>query len=339
MPVIAVLSGAGDDNFGDEVMFRVLETGLGRCRLVRVVHPATELRLSRIGLSGRRLFSGLILGGGTLINPFFFARIGAVLDPTVPAWSVGTGVGSAGFGMAEPGVEDTSWSEPLTRFRRVTVRGPFSAQWLSAAGHGAVEIVGDLAFAATPDHPLAEPSTRRLLVNVAGQKDDPADRALVAKALGGLTDALGALAVRGWTFRPIALHRTDTRWLEELGARIGGWAEPITQIRSTVDAQAVLQTGSALVAIRLHAAAFGWMSGVPTLALGYRAKTLDLAEHLGVGAQVLDLATESRAAVAAATVRLVDQSRASAKPAHDRALAARERIRALLVEIDSEIPA
>src|SRR5438309_2874425 len=50
-PVVAVLSGTGDDNFGDEWMAAILEEGLSSCRLVNITYPVTEQRLSTLGLS------------------------------------------------------------------------------------------------------------------------------------------------------------------------------------------------------------------------------------------------------------------------------------------------
>jgi hypothetical protein len=334
-PVLALLSGIGDDNFGDEWMYEALERGMPDCRFVPLQLPGTERRLVRLGLSGPEFFTGLVVGGGTLVNRYFLDRARPLLEVGTPAWMLGTGVGSAGFGVTEGSADPDSWAPFLPSFRRLAVRGPLSVQRLEGFG---AEVVGDLALFHTPDEPQPAAGRRLLLVNISGTEGE--------NAIGGLADdhveGMAAEAVKifrqdGWLCAPLVVHRDDEPRLERLGHAIGGWDAPVVHVRSGEDAERAMESAGALVASRLHATVLGWMFGVPTVALAYRDKTLDLATSLNASDDVVDLRSDDLEDVAR-VARLVKQSDGTAQRAvHVHAVAARERIRTLLASVQSEV--
>lgn len=334
-PVLALLSGVGDDNFGDEWMFEALERGMPGCHFVPLQLPGTEHWLARLGLSGSNFFSGVIVGGGTLVNKYFLARARPLLENGSPAWMLGTGVGSAGFGVAEGSADPDSWAPFLPAFRRLAVRGPLSAERLNGFG---AEVVGDLALFHTPDEPEQTTGRRLLLVNISGTEGE--------SAIGGLDDdhvaasAASAVAIfreDGWLCAPLVVHRDDEPRLEQLGHAIGGWDAPVVRVRSGEDAATAMASAGALVANRLHASALGWMFGVPTIALAYRDKTLDLASLLDASDDVVDLRVDDLAAVAKIAQKVKQSDGTAQRAIHAQALAARQRICELLASVQSEV--
>lgn len=338
-PAVAVLAGTGDHNFGDEWMYEALRVGLPSCRLAAITHPATERRLARVGLSGARMFSGVVVSGGTLINPYFLPRLLGLLRAGLPAWTVGTGVGSPGFGVTEASSPPDGWVAALRRFEEVTVRGPRSAARLVGAGFGGAIAIGDLALAHTPDRPVEIEGSRRLLVNVSGTELEATrgEGMQETTVLESIAHAISGLVDQGWAPVPLALHRDDLPRLEALGRLFGGWASPTVAPRTAEDARAIMARASAVVGMRLHAAALGWIHGVPTLGLAYRDKTLDFAGQVAADGQVADLRSISPRELRTAVGDLVHRPLAWAQAVHDNALVSRAALRALLARIDTQL--
>lgn len=340
-PIVAVLAGTGDDNFGDEWMAEALRSGLPSCRLAEITHPATEGRLTRLGLSGARLFSGVVVSGGTLINPYFLPRVLPLLRADVPAWTVGTGVGSAGFGVTESSAVPDGWVRPLRRFEEVAVRGPRSAARLAAAGYHGATAIGDLALAHTPDAPVQTSASRRLLVNVSGTEleasngEGPPEAVILDAIAGGVR----LLVEVGWEPVPLLMHRDDLPRLQAVGRMIGGWTSEIVAPKTANAAQEAMAQAGALVGMRLHAAALGWIHGVPTLGLAYRDKTLDFADHVGAGDQVADLRAIAPAELQFAVGALVHRPIESAHAVHRRALDGRAGLTSLMARIEARVTA
>lgn len=288
-PVVALLSGAGDANFGDEWMLELLRRGLGRCRLVPLELPRTEARLERFGLAGGGYFSAVVIGGGTIINPYFLPRLSKLVEGGTPAWALGTGVGSAGFGVSESRADPGAWSTTLARFQDLGLRGPMSVRRI---GDVPARVLGDLSLLSTPHGIGEQPRPRRVLVNIGGTaaEADSGEGLLDERALlGAVASGLQDLRLTGWKLVPFVAHRDDTPRLDRLGALIEGWDEPARSPRGLGDVPSLVADAGAVVAMRLHASAVGWIWGLPTLALGYRDKTADFAAAIGADESVLDL--------------------------------------------------
>jgi hypothetical protein len=338
-PVVGVLAGTGADNFGDEMMFEVLADGLPGCSVVEIQHPETERRLARVGLSGASFFSAVVVGGGTLMNSYFLPRLVPFADSGVPMWSVGTGVGSAGFGVPEREADPSGWAKPLGLFRRVTVRGPYSQAQLQGLGVVGAEVIGDLALARTPSSPTVSWGSRRLLVNVAGselESDERGEGMPEPQVIAAVGSGLSQLKRDGWELVPFAVHDDDVPRLSRLGDLLGGWGQQTVRLRNFEEAEQLLRGARGLIGMRLHAAALGWMSGVPTLGLAYRSKTLDFAEFLNAGDQVADLRTTTSSALSAATIDLVDRAPESSEGPYRRALAAKAELSQLMDAINRD---
>jgi polysaccharide pyruvyl transferase WcaK-like protein len=276
------------------------------------------------------------------MNAYFLPRLRPFLDRGLPAWSVGTGVGSTGFGITEADADPSGWPDVLGGFERVTVRGPYSRDRLRELGYQGAEVLGDLALAETPDAPLVSWESRRLLVNVAGSEKERPGRAEglpESEVIRGLASALGPLREQGWQLEPFALHDDDLPRLEALGGSIGGWHRGPVRLRRSEDIGRLLDGARALVGMKLHGAALGWMSGLPTLGLAYRSKTLDFAAFLGAEDQVADLRTATAPDLAAAVGALLQSGSERVEEPHRRALGAKRELTALMAEINARASA
>ena len=335
-PLLAVLAGTGDENFGDEWMAAALRLHLPSWQIIELLHPVVERRFARVGLSGDALFDGLLISGGTLFNEYFFERARPMLRFGLPAWSVGTGAGSAGFGVSDDDARPEVWVESLRRFDTVTVRGPISASRLTNAGVAGVEAIGDLAMLHADDAPAVRYRDRcdRVLVNVSGignaAQMSPREHAVLEATARGIE----ALRKHRWRPVPFSVHRDDLERLEALGSLIGGWTEEPIHATAATWSAARLSDVRAIVATRLHAAAVGWIYGRDVVALGYRSKVTDLALQVGAEADVIDLATDDPAWITATIADLVNRDPARADLIHARVVTCRDRQRELLAEID-----
>lgn len=88
------------------------------------------------------------------------------MNAGLPAWCLGTGVGSCGFSMGHT-TEFAEWLPLLRRFESVGVRGPLSPRTLLRAGIDQAQVVGDLGLALTRDETLPAADPPRFLVDLA----------------------------------------------------------------------------------------------------------------------------------------------------------------------------
>lgn len=277
---LAYIGGEGDQNLGDEVMYDAIADLLG-ARLLSVRYPAQERRWSWTTLSGPRFFAGAVLGGGTLINPHWYEKVKTALDQGLPMWALGTGVGSAGFGMPER-LELQPWRELLEQFEGVGVRGPRSVAALRDIGVDHAEEIGDVAllYARPPISPRKDAPT--FVLNVT-RPDRPArDDTDYDALIDIVTASAGYLLKEGWLPIPIAMHRTDVDPTMEVLRRLGCDAE----VHSPQDAEEFFHLAEAAtltIAVRLHAAVLATCVGVPPLLIAYRSKCLDFMESVGLG--------------------------------------------------------
>jgi len=271
-PRLGYISGAGDANLGDEAMVEAAQQLFSAHTLVPLAYPRQEKRLEPIGLSGPRFWDGVIVSGGTLINPYWHPQVKLAIEQEVPVWSLGTGVGSQGFPVPES-VDLTPWQSILPRFLSLGVRGPLSQQRLEAIGITKAEVVGDLAFVlARP--PIAPLNPSAFALNVYYPvRPEHGDESF--ESLEELSRCVAKLVARGWRAVPVAMHRHDIEPIQRILDAAGLSAIPIQLLPDFDSFYRVVSPCTLLVGVRLHAAILAFCAGVPPLVLGYRDKGLD----------------------------------------------------------------
>lgn len=286
-PRLAYVGGQGWRNLGDDALFEAAQQVLGGMRLVTFRYPRREERLSLLGLSGRGYFQQFVLGGGTFINPYGLTTVRAALQQGLPAWTLGTGVGSAGFGMCRrPDLME--WRAVLRDFRAVGVRGPYSKAALDALGVSGVEEIGDLALVFARPSPSLVVHPRRFVVNIT--LPPPEEReGYPYERLEGLEHAIRHFLAQGWTPVFVAMHSNDHQPMRRLMAAVGRAGDVLHTPSHASDYLSLVGPCSFTLAVRLHAAVLSCCAGTPVLSLGYREKCLDFMASLGLEAWHVDL--------------------------------------------------
>lgn len=290
-PRYGYIGGQGDRNLGDDVMFFAAQQLLRHVRLVPYSFPAHERRLTVVGLSGRRYFEHVILGGGTFINPYGLDTTRQALSQGLPMWSLGTGVGSGGFGMSSrPELQE--WRSLLRDFQRLGVRGPRSKAALETLGVTQAEVLGDLALFLARERPV-EPASEppRFGVNITLPPASEKQSWSAETLLPPLVDAIRALEAAGFVPLFFGMHRNDLEPLRQLTSRLGRPDAPLHFPETMDDFARLLGPCSFNVCVRLHAAVLSTCVGVPPVSLGYREKCLDFMESMSLEDWHVDLST------------------------------------------------
>jgi hypothetical protein len=281
---LGYLGWLGYKNVGDEVMFEAATQQLAASH-VRPLPPLHLLaRLQRH--APRPLFSGLMLGGGTLIG---HAELRAPFEdlwrrhPDVPAFVYGSGVEDpaldrSGTPAATRRAELERWAELLSRFDAVGVRGPRSAALLADAGYEA-EVIGDSALLLRSLVPPAAPAERVLGLNAgitgALWGNDPE---AVIDALAG---TVRTFAQRGWEIRLFSVWPPDEPYLHEIARR--------SEVAVTIEAEyddtrkilRSLQQCTVFAGLKLHSVVLASAVGVPSVMVEYQPKCADFQDSIG----------------------------------------------------------
>jgi polysaccharide pyruvyl transferase WcaK-like protein len=292
-PRVAYVGGHGDRNLGDDALFEAAVQLLPGFHLEPFRFPSQERRLALLGLSGARYFHQFVLGGGTFINPYGAITVRAALRQGLLAWTLGTGVGSAGFNMSRR-LDLSEWRPMLRDFHALGVRGPLSQALLDELGVHHAQVVGDLALALTRPAvtPPAEP--RRFAVNITlSPPHEPEGYGY--ERLEGLERALRELLGRGWEPVFIAMHRNDFEPVRRLMAAVGRSEDRLHHPHTAEQYLRLVEPCTLALAVRLHAAVLACCAGVPPLMLGYRDKCLDFMASMGLERWHVDLLSSEEA--------------------------------------------
>lgn len=309
-PRIGYLGGQGAGNIGDDVMLAFTRHILAPANVVPFAYPGEERRLAKVRLSGTRYFRSVLLGGGTLINAHWADQVRTALDLEIPVWTLGTGVGSSGFGMPME-VNIDEWGPILRQVQRIGVRGPLSRNRLVALGLGdRVEIVGDLALGLARDRTVRASDPPKVAINLAlhGRPDLQGG---VPNAEKGVVTLVSRLRRRGFQPVLVAMHPTDASPLGRLANALGLPDSTVNMPRTGDEFFRLVEDCLFIITVRLHAGVLACCAGVPALMLAYRDKCIDFMESMDLRNWCLDV----RAAQVAPPVDELGQSLIDQAPA------------------------
>ena len=249
-------------------MFEAVKKALNRFTVLDLLPEPGERLLTQCGLGGPSVFGGVLLGGGTLINPLYLPVARLMRNFHLPLYAVGTGVGNPGLGISSPDNSLEGWKDLLRDSPLVSVRGPLSQSLLQQAGITQGEIIGDPALAFTPE---AEPpfrSRKRLVINLA-QAGHPE----IFRCIGELARQF---LQSGGEVVGVALGSGDRRALEAFRGENRIAEMKIEDHRRSAEGLLETLAGSyALMGVRLHAAVLASCAGVPSVLMAYRSKCQD----------------------------------------------------------------
>ena len=281
-------------NLGDDAMFDALKDAWKTMwpdrQLVSVELPWHERRLGRVGLSGPPFFSGGILGGGTLIGPFWESQVRTMLRQGVPMWSLGTGAGSCGF-IQPYQLDLATWTPLLKDFVRIGVRGPLSVDKLRAIGIDNAEVIGDLALILTRETLQTPSQTPQVAFNLSLPRSHEENYDEKDK-LREVETVLREIVKRGWKIAPFAMNAVDLEPTRAALAGAGIENLEIPLLTSVDEFWRIVGPSTFVVAVRLHAAILAACAGVPTLMLGYRDKCMDFMASMDLQEWHVDLESD-----------------------------------------------
>lgn len=278
-PRLGYIGALGDGNLGDEAMFTAAQRLYPAFELVTLLSTWREAELAGKGLSGPDFFQGIILGGGTLISPYWLPAIAHAQEQGCRSWTLGSGIGSSGFGD-EAAVSLDGWAESLKQMSGVGLRGPRSLDTARTLGIGNAEQIGDLAAALALDAPQQPHARRKIVVNIAASPDDTRIPAEIP-ALNAVANYLRLADQFGDEIVGVAMHRTDggpTRRVLDAA----GLEHISVQLPTDFAAFAKWVDGAHFtLSVRLHSAILAANLGIPSVSLGYRDKNLDFMQSIG----------------------------------------------------------
>ncbi len=264
----------GHRNLGDEALFDAVRRSLSDLPVIPFIAAPGESMLARTGLGGASVFRAVLLGGGTLIHPYYLPAAQLIRRFGLPLYTVGTGVGSPGF-FAPQDSPLTGWKEILAASPLLSVRGPLSLQALHALGLAHAEVIGDPVLGLAPDTPPPFRSRQRLVINLAQEKA-PATESAEYKLFRKVAELAGRFASDGGELVGVALGSRDRAVLEKFRKDNHLSGMRIEDHRTSAEGLFQTLSGSvALIGVRLHSAVFAACLGVPPLLIAYRAKCED----------------------------------------------------------------
>jgi hypothetical protein len=260
----------GDGNFGDELVFDSARR-LFHPHLLLPVRNRMPLHLAAFARFCRARFSGLVVGGGTLIgplwNPEFFESLA---EHRVPVYVHGTGVRST--------IEcQGGWKHILDGQFYGGVRGPRSVENLSAI-HPDAPIAGDAAFALLNAEPDSEPQSKNgILINCGSHNGYPGDDHARKAMKGFIADA----CKRGVAVKFLPLHVLDLAIAQVLSKEFP--RIKVLEIPGSFEqASQHFRRAQFAVGERLHFTVTSILSGCPFLSINYSDKHEDLLASIGL---------------------------------------------------------
>ena len=274
---VQYLGFAGRDNLGDDAIRAALKERMTGIELVDVPVGYRALVTDGYRHWRRARHAPLVLGGGTVLGRTLWRRHVAVTQRLFhpAAWEmIGAGVEDPDFvgdRSYTSWQEIATWTRILPRFRRVTVRGPRSAEILGAQGIEA-SVVGDPALLL--QRPALPEAGRQLdlLVNATCGEDQWGGTG--TDWTSAVAEALIPLINAGLSVEFVSMEPTDDAWNTRLAREMG--VRPVVHHPARVEEFFNLAGGARVVlGTRLHCNILAAACGTPNVALEYRPKCRD----------------------------------------------------------------
>lgn len=268
-------------NLGDEAMFE------GHRQVSPVALRRVPMQSAGWRLAKRGKVQTLVLGGGTLLaRREWTVRLEQAIEILRPERlvSLGVGVEEPEFALAKGLINEeelTRQASLLMGFDRVGVRGPRSVTSLESVGVKA-EVLGDPALVLNGTGLPGSPARKTILLSLANVSDGYADGATAMRRQAALAAEMVAETADA-RLVGLAMEPHDRVALKEAMPSI----EVVTP-RSVQELVSLISGAELVIGERLHANIVAAAIGTKFVAIGYKPKTFDFVESLGLEASVLD---------------------------------------------------
>lgn len=284
-PVIGYKGWTGYGNLGDEALYEILAELVKPCRLreYRIYYGRGKM----LTAWQERIFSGFIMGGGTLINSAnYLTTIRHLLDGQFPLFAFGSGVLDPAFceeylGYLGYGNHLEPWVEALGRFNLVGIRGPRSDKLLAAHGLTGHTVVGDPVLSFADDELQARARTGVIGVNYGTTRDGKclyggSDEAVYEQ----MVSLCRELQKMGWELVLFPVYSQDVLASERLAAALpkkpGIWPHNVDMRQF----MAAVRDVDLFVGEKLHSVIGAIAAQVPSIMIAYQPKCYDFMESI-----------------------------------------------------------
>jgi hypothetical protein len=268
---------SGFGNLGDDALRQAVVEGTNDLSFFDAPLGKKALLRSGIGHYIRARGAPALLGGGTVLGRTLvrthLKRIDALYDPV--SWEMlGAGVEDPDFRGTRTYTSDAElelWRPLLTRFRKITVRGPQSREILARHGIEST-VVGDpaLLFEPTESGPVEHECD--VLINATCGEDQWGGIDLDWTP--ALAESVRPLVADGIKVQFVSMEPTDDAWNERVARLLG--IDPVIHRPEDARAFCSMVTGArVMLGARLHCSVLAAASGTVPVSLEYRPKNLD----------------------------------------------------------------
>ncbi len=264
--VFAYYGFLGDRNFGDELVFEAAKA-LFEPGVVLPIRRRMPLHLGAAAKFCKKLFDGILIGGGTLVGPSFYYQgfYAELLSRGNPIFLHGTGI-------HKPSTWNNTWKDFLDNKVYGGVRGPLSIENLSSIKRDFL-IAGDAAFALFKPQTVRQPRDDQKTVLINGGAHDPFPG--MEKSRESIEQFASGLLQTGFEVHFMPCHEIDLEWGRELQQR-----HPQIKLLPVPlgfdAAQKLFREATFAVGERLHFTAMAILTGCPFLSVNYSTKHDDL---------------------------------------------------------------
>ncbi|MFC3198973.1 polysaccharide pyruvyl transferase family protein [Parapedobacter deserti] len=268
--VLAYYGFLGDRNFGDELVFESAKTLFSGTVLLPVLHHS-PLYVKLYRTLFKRRIAGIVVGGGTLIGPYFAEKrfIRSLNASNTPIFFHGTGVTST-INFEE------LWNHMLVTNSFGGIRGKLSYERILAAVKKQRNIIGDACFCMyDPVAPKEKP--KKVLINFgAHHLFDGREH-----SKNELIKFSRQLVTEGYEVHFLPLHEIDCNEATGIKAAIPELRLlPIP--RTFTEAKQIFSDYLFAAGLRLHFIAIAALCHVPFIAINYKDKHDDLLGSIGL---------------------------------------------------------
>ncbi len=262
----------GDNNFGDELVFESAKK-IFEPHILFPFRRFMPVSMKMYSYFFKKRFSGIVIGGGTLIGPLFWNEnfFTTLLALKIPVYVHGTGV-HKNLGFSK------TWESVFNEQVFGGVRGEISKANLIEI-YPSAKIAGDAAFVFFDKHNwnLKPADNRNVLINIGthlNYEEQMSSRMELKTFIKSLID-------NKYNVQFLPFHFIDN----QLGAQLKEEfpeIELLEQPKNYICAENIFKNCSFAIGERLHFTVMAILSHCPFISINYRSKHVDLLESIGL---------------------------------------------------------
>jgi len=289
---IGYLGWVGYGNYGDDVIFKTLESTFNQFPLKiadAVSVFETLVRRKRV----EKCMSAYMLGGGTLIfRSQYIGPVEELVDEKKALFCFGTGVADTEYwkkSIDSQQVDSISerWISALKKFEYIGVRGPLSKLMLETKGVSDVEVIGDSALALGRHTKVRRHEGKTIGISVGAHDPVEGGQDVINEVLERF---VVARSLEGFKIRFLQFSPMDYMHAKKISDRAGLVGADFISFDGNISSFSnAIADCDFVVGERLHSVVIAAAFGVPFVALSYQPKCVDFARSIDCEEYLLNI--------------------------------------------------